>query len=32
MSSVKKTSAWIEHVKKFAADNNIKYNEGKSVV
>jgi hypothetical protein len=27
MSSVKKTSAWIAHVKKFAADNNIKYNE-----
>lgn len=24
---VKRQSAWIEHVKKFAADNNIKYNE-----
>jgi len=26
-SPVKKQSAWIAHVKKFAADNNIKYNE-----
>lgn len=27
MSTTKSTSAWITHVKKFAADNNLKYNE-----
>lgn len=27
MSTIKKSSAWIEHVKKFAKDNNLKYNE-----